>query len=63
MDTQTGRKQKMDTQAAEEYGLDLSLICENLKLTPTERLEKLKRMVAFSEELKRAGKRKTAVRP
>ncbi len=38
-----------------EYGVDISLLIENLKLTPTERIEKLGRIVAFLEEARRAG--------
>lgn len=44
--------------AAKDYGIDLSLLEENLRLTPTERLEKLRARLAFSEELAKA--RKTA---
>jgi hypothetical protein len=37
-----------------EFGIDITLLEENLRLTPMERLEGLVRMVEFSEELKRA---------
>ncbi len=37
--------------------VDRTLLRENLKLTPTERLQKLMRMQAFAEELHRAGQR------
>lgn len=40
--------------AAIEYGIDISLLQENLKRTPTERLERLVQRIKFSEELKRA---------
>ena len=36
--------------------VDRTLLRENLKLTPTERLEKLERMLAFVEEARRAGR-------
>lgn len=43
----------------EEYKkhLDLSLIRENLKLSVTERFEKLERMLAFAAEIRAAGQR------
>ena len=37
-------------------GIDLTLIRENLKRTPEERLRALQQMQAFAEELRRAGK-------
>lgn len=42
----------------EKYKLDVdrTLIRENLKLTPTERLEKLMALQRFAEELRRAGR-------
>ena len=36
-------------------GIDMTLVRENLKLTPTERLEKLMSMQRFMVELRRAG--------
>jgi hypothetical protein len=36
--------------------VDRSLLRENLKLTPTERLQKLQRLQRFAEELRRAGR-------
>jgi hypothetical protein len=41
---------------AYKKGVDRTLIRENLKLTPTERLEKLMRLQEFAEELRRAGR-------
>lgn len=41
-----------------EFGIDITLLEENLRLSPTERLEQLRRMVEFSEELKLAKARK-----
>jgi len=35
-------------------GIDLSLLRENLKLTPTQRLEKLRNALRFFAEVKRA---------
>ena len=37
----------------DENGIDLSLLRENLKLTPTERLERLRRALAFLSEVGR----------
>jgi len=37
--------------------VDRTLLRENLKLTPGERLEKLARFAKFAEELREAGKR------
>lgn len=37
--------------------VDRTLLRENLKLTPSERLEKLMGMQAFVEECRRAGRR------
>ena len=39
----------------DENGIDLSLIRENLKLTPTERVRALERALAVDRELVRAG--------
>ncbi len=38
-------------------GVDRTLLRENLKLTPAQRLEKLVNFSAFAAELRRAGKR------
>ncbi len=56
----TSRNTKNDEQLKEriEFGIDITLLEENLRLTPTERLEQLVRMVEFSEELKLAKARK-----
>ena len=40
---------------AYKQGVDRSLIRENLKLTPTQRVEKLIELQRFAEELRRAG--------
>ncbi len=40
--------------------VDRTLIRENLKLTPTERLQKLAAMQAWMLELRRAGRREPA---
>jgi len=37
--------------------VDVTLLRENLKLTPGQRLEKLVRFAAFASELRRAGAR------
>jgi hypothetical protein len=36
--------------------VDVTLLQENLKLTPTERIEKLMALQRFAEELQRAGR-------
>jgi len=43
--------------AAFRQHVDLSLLRENLKLTPAQRLAKLQSAVAFTGELRRAGRR------
>ena len=42
--------------AAKEYGIDLTLLVENLCMTPTGRLRNLQGAARFMEELRRAGK-------
>jgi hypothetical protein len=39
----------------DENGVDLSLLRANLKLTPTERVEKMRRALALQLEVRRAG--------
>jgi len=41
-------------EAAKDFGIDLSLLVENLEKTPTERLRELDQAQAFLEELQRA---------
>ena len=41
--------------AAIEAGVDVSLLVENLRLSPTERLEQLQRMTELYEELRPKG--------
>lgn len=41
--------------AAIEAGVDVSLLAENLRLTPTERLEQLQRMTELYEALRPKG--------
>lgn len=43
-----------DWRAAIDYGIDVSLLLENLSLTPDERLRRLQQMVAFHEALRAA---------
>ena len=38
-----------------ESGIDISLLRENLKLTPTQRIEKMRRALSFVMEVRRAG--------
>lgn len=42
-------------------GLDLTLIRENLKLTPSQRMEKFERAMKLFFELQRAGQRMRAI--
>ncbi len=46
--------------AAKEFGIDLTLLLENLALTPTKRLQKLCAIQTFHAELRRAGDRNRA---
>lgn len=41
---------------AYKLGIDMTLIRENLRLSPEERLRRLQQLQAFAEELRRAGK-------
>ena len=43
---------------AEEYGTDITLLIENLRRSPTERLRRHQAMLEFIAELRRAGRRK-----
>lgn len=40
--------------AAIAAGVDVSVLVENLRLTPTERIEQLQSVIGFFEELQRA---------
>ena len=42
-------------QRAIEYGVDISLLKENLRRTPAERIERLERVLEFMQEVRRAG--------
>ena len=39
----------------DENGIDLSLLRGNLQLTPTQRIEKMRRALSFFMEVRRAG--------
>ena len=39
----------------DENGIDISLLRANLKLTPTERIEKMRRAAKFIREIRNAG--------
>ena len=43
-----------DWQAAIDYGIDVSLLLENLSLTPAQRLARLQQVVEFHALLRRA---------
>jgi hypothetical protein len=42
--------------AARDYGIDLTLVVENLRLTPEQRLEKLRQAAISFDELKRKSR-------
>lgn len=44
-----------DWEAAIDAGVDVSLLMENLELTPTERIEQLQRMTELYEALRPKG--------
>jgi len=50
-------KTKDAIERAKEYGIDITLLYENLSRTPTERIENFLRWLEFVDELKRAKKR------
>jgi hypothetical protein len=43
--------------AAREYGIDLTLLVENLRLSPEERIEKLQQAMRAFAELQQTAKR------
>jgi len=43
--------------AAQEYGVDLTLLLRRLEMTPTERVQELAAAQVFVEELQRAKRR------
>lgn len=45
-------------EAAQRYGVDLSLLIERLRLTPAERLDDLQRVMEDFEALRAAGRKK-----
>ena len=51
------RKRKSAVERAIEYGVDVSLLRQNLRMTPTQRLENFQRWLAFAEEVRRAGEK------
>ena len=54
------KKELSILQAAEKYGIDLSILEGNLRLSPTERLEKLRARLAFSAQIAESRKRKVS---
>lgn len=50
------RRRRSALRAAEEYGLDLSLLRANLNRSPAQRLRQLDGMVAFRKRVRRAGR-------
>ena len=43
--------------AARDYGIDLTLLVENMRLTPEQRLEKLQQAMIGIDELRREARR------
>jgi len=43
--------------AAKEYGVDLTLLVENLELSVTERIRKLSSVATFLEKMREAGRK------
>ena len=43
---------------AEVYGIDLSLLRENLRLTPTERLQRHEQALELAEAFRKAGEKR-----
>jgi ribosome modulation factor len=56
--TTTRRRSKDAIERAFEFGVDITLLEQNPKLTPTQRLEKFQSWLAFAEEVRRAGEKK-----
>ena len=44
----------------QDWGVDLSLVWRNLDLTPTQRIEETRSLLAFAEEMRRAWQKKSA---
>lgn len=51
-------KPKDAIQVAIEYGMDITLLYENLTRTPTQRIENFVRWLEFADELRRAKQKK-----
>lgn len=51
------------TAAARAFGVDLSLLVENLSLTMPERLKKMERAASTIDSLRRAMRKKSPARP
>jgi len=49
-----------DIEAARDYGIDLTLLVENMRLTPEQRLEKLQQAMIGIEDLRREARRTTS---
>lgn len=54
---------KSAVERAKEFGIDITLVEENLKRTPTERVEALLSMLEFVEEARRARERQLTSKP
>ena len=45
----------------QDWGVDLSLAWRNLELTPTQRIEEARSLLAFAEEMRRAWQKRDAM--
>ena len=52
------REELSALEKAQREGIDLSLLYERLSWPPTERIRRHQQMLAFTEKLREAGKRK-----
>ena len=50
----TPEQTKVRLRELKEWGVDLSLVWANLELTPTQRIEAARSLLAFAEEMQRA---------
>ena len=54
----TPEQTKARLRELKEWGVDLSLVWANLELTPTQRIEAARSLLAFAEEMRRAWKKR-----
>ncbi len=54
----TLHRKKTAIERAIEFGVDITLLQQNLKLTPTQRFENFRRWLEFAEHVRRSGQMK-----